>query len=280
MKTVLPHLLAFAVLAAVQSTSAAVLPLDFTNGNGTSSVDQFTGVSGSGWNTAWLQSYGSDVTSPLAVVQNTTPIYSGGDNYLHVTYSAGTNVDSTLRTARVSRQWSTSSLSLSSPITMSFYFRSDTIVSGANQSFVFFGSSTAGSTTGPGDSWKISMDGGGVNIFNGNTGSVLVSAAQIGTNVANAALKFTLVIDPVADTYVVTATRLDTNVSFTSGTLALRNGGDSSLSYINVMATGGSGKSNLGYSLDGLTVVPEPHTWALLALGLTAIAFRRRRRVS
>ncbi len=96
---------------------------------------------------------------------------------------------------------------------------------------------------------------------------------------ANAALKFTLAIDPVADTYMVTATRLDTNVSFTSGSLALRNGGDSSLSYFNFVAAGGASKSNLGYSIDSLTVVPEPQTWALLALGLTAIVFRGRRRI-
>ncbi len=68
------------------------------------------------------------------------------------------------------RQWEYASLSLSSPITMSFYFRSDTVISGANQSFTLFGSSFAISTTSANDSWKITMDGGGINVFNGTSG--------------------------------------------------------------------------------------------------------------
>lgn len=254
---------------------AQILPLDFTGGNGTSLVDQYAGTAGSGWSTPWTQVFGADTSSTSASVVNATPIYSGGDNYLQVGFNTGTG---TSRGVRVSRQWNTSALSLTAPFTIDFYFRSNTIVSNANQSFILFGSSAATSGTGTNDSWKISIDGSGISVYNGNTGGLLASAAAAGTNVANTPLHFTLAINPVTDTYTVSATRLDTNATFTSGTLALRNGNNPSLSYFNFVSNAGPSLTGAGFALDGIAVVPEPGTTILLASGALAgmLGWRRR----
>lgn len=244
-------------LSNIPSVRADILPLEFTGGNGAASVDQYTGISGSGWTSAWSSEFGGNTSNRNISVTNTTPIITGGGNYLHVTYDTASSGD---RNARVSRRWDTSgtSISLSAPIVISFNFRSDTAIAGATQSFTLFGSSAARSTTGGDDSWKITMDGGGINIFNNNTISQLVTAAQVGTNVAGTPLKFSLLIDPTVDTYIVSVTRLDTNVTFTSGTLALRNGADASLSYLNFVGHGGASMTNIGYSLDAISITAVP----------------------
>lgn len=263
----LPVLLSLLCVSLVPAMSAhaQVLALNFSDGNGSGLVDQFTGTSGSGWATAWSQSFGADTSSGSATVVNTSPIFGGGGNYLDVSYNTGSGAN---RIVRVSRKWNTSAVSLSEPIVFEFYFRSDTSVVNANQSFILFGSSAASSSTGANDSWKITMDGGGVSVFNSNTAVTLATAAQAGTNVANTPLHFTLTINPVADTYTVSMTRLDTNVTFTSGTLALRNGLDPSLSYFNFVSNGGMNQTGLGFSLDSISVIPEPSTAATVLVGL------------
>ena len=254
---------------------AQVLTLNFADGNGTALVDQFTGTGGSGWASGWSQSFGADTSSSSATVVNTLPIFSGGDNYLDVSYNTGSGAS---RVVRVSRQWNTSAISLSGPIVFDFYFRTDTAVANASQSFVLFGGAAASSSTGASDSWKITMDGGGVSVFNNNTAATLATAAQAGTNVGNTPLHFTLSINPVADTYTVAMTRLDTNATFTSGTLALRNGADASLSYFNFVSNGGVSQTGLGFALDGLSVVPEPSVAATVLFGLGLAGFTRIRR--
>jgi hypothetical protein len=256
-----------------------VLALNFSGSNGTNLVDQFTGTSGSGWATAWTQSYGADTVSGNGTVVNSSPIYSGGGDYLDVSYNTGSGAN---RGVRVSRQWNTSAISLTEPIVFEFYFRSDTSVINANQSLLLFGSTAGTSSTGGNDSWKITMDGGGVTVFNSNTAVSLATAVQAGTNVANTPLHFTLAINPVTDTYTVSMTRLDTNVTFTSGTLALRNGADASLSYFNFVSNGGANQTGLGFALDGLSVVPEPSSAAAVLFGLALAGFAKapRRKIS
>lgn len=275
----LPVLLSFLCvsLVSIASARAQVLALNFSggDGNGTALVDQFTGTSGSGWATAWTQSYGSDATSGNAAVVDASPIFSGGGRYLDVSYNTGSGAN---RGVRVSRQWNTSAISLATPIVFDFYFRPDTAVSNGTQAFLLFGSTAATSSTGGNDSWKITMDGGGVSVFNNNTPVTLATAAQAGTNVANTPLHFTLTINPVADTYTVSMTRLDTNATFTSGTLALRSGSDASLSYFNFVSNGGANQNGLGFSLDALTVVPEPSTAATVLVGLALAGFAKTHR--
>jgi uncharacterized protein (TIGR03382 family) len=278
MKRHLPHIIAASLLIALglfapPPAQAQVLTLNFADGNGTTSVDQYTGTTGSGWNTAWTSAFGADTSTGTGTVINTTPLYTGGDNYLHVTYDTGSG---SARTARISRQWNTSAISLAAPITLDFYFRSDTAINNSNQSFVIFGSSSATGSTSANDSWKITIDGGGISAFD-NTTAVSLGTGSIA---ANTPFHFTLAIDPTANTYTVSATNLTTPTTYPSGTLALRNGADASLSYINIVANGGASLTGLGYSIDGLSVVPEPTTAALAVGGLAAAGLLRRRKLT
>ncbi len=278
-QTILLAVLSLGFLLIPPAAQGAILTLEFANGNGTSLVDQYTGASGSGWNTAWTQSFGVNTTSGSAGVVNTTPLYTGGGNYLHVGFDTISGGTASQRSARVSRQWDTSAISLTQPIVLDFYFRSDTVASNTLQSFSLFGSSTATSGTSLNDSWRIDINSTGINAFNNTTSVSLGTAAQTGVNVANTPFHFTLSLDPVADTYVVSVTRLDTNVTFTSGALAFRNGADASLAYLNFVSFGGASQSNLGFSLDTISVVPEPGVVSLFALGgCLVFAFRKRLR--
>lgn len=265
-----------ALLLALSCASAQVLTLDFADGNGTTTVDQYTGISGSGWNTAWTQSFSANATNTSATVVNTSPLYTGGGNYLQVSYDTTDTA-----TARVSRQWDTTELTLTDPVVLDFYFRSNTNVSTSTQVFTLFGSNSAISSTGPNDSWRIAADGGGFSAFD-NTTPVSLGTGPI---LAGVTFHFTLTFDTVANTYDVSVTNMSTSATFTADDLALRNGADASLSYMNFLSSNSqaAAKTGLGFAIDGisLTTVPEPGVAALSVLGgLLLTHFARRRHAS
>lgn len=242
----------------------AVVALDFSDGNGTTSVTQYTGIAGNGWKTAWQQSFGADTSSGQATVMDESSLIVGGGNYLHVTYDAGSGSN---RSVRVSRQWDITSVSLTNPFTIDFDFRSDTTVSNNSQTFLIFGSSAAASTTGSSDSWKISADGGGWHVFDNNTTLASFSTPAVGT----ATWHVSITIDVVTDTWSVSLTNLSTSIAYTASDLALRNGADASLSWINFVSNGGQSQSDRGFSLDNIairSVIPEPSSIALTLGGI------------
>jgi hypothetical protein len=267
---------AFALLLAISCASAQVLTLDFAGGNGTTTVDQYTGTSGSGWNTAWTQGFTANATNTSATVVNTSPLYSGGGNYLQVSYDATSNA-----TARVSRQWDTTALTLTDPVVLDFYFRSTTTVGTATQIFTLFGGTAATSATGASDSWRIAADGGGFSAFNGTT------PVSLGTGpiLAGVTFHFTLTFDTVANTYDISVTNMSTSATSSLNDLAFRSGNDLALGYMNFVSANSQAvaKTGLGYSIDGisLTAVPEPAVAASALLGgLLLTHFARRRQSS
>src|SRR5947207_835378 len=61
---------------------------NFTDGNGTASVDRYVGTSGSGWNSAWAanpSNSGSFNPAPTVVTSGGTPL-NGGGYYLAATW--------------------------------------------------------------------------------------------------------------------------------------------------------------------------------------------------
>jgi len=250
----------------VASAPAAVLTLDFANGNGTTSVDQYAGIAGSGWNTAWTTAAGSNVTSSTSTVINTTPLYSGSGNYLSTSYTVN-GLGGGNQWVRVSRQVNSSAISLTSPVSFSFTLRPDSTVSNANETFTIFNATAATQNTGASDTWKITADGGGWNIYNGNTA---VAVGKVGaTNLAGTDYQFTINSDPSTKTWTATIFNISNNVTYNSGTLSWRNtAATSENTFLNFVSQGGAATSQtFGYSLDNIVVVPEPSVGTLAAMG-------------
>lgn len=255
--------------------SGAVLTLEFSGGGNsttpvTNTVDAWTGMTGSGWSSVWSSEFRSTSANGAVAVENSAPIVAGDGNYLHVTYNKGTGEG---QAARVSRQWNTSAISLTQPITMSFDLRTDTQVAGNYQTFTIFGSSSATPFTSGNDSWQLASDGGGWYARNQTspTTSTLVKIYDTvtqGAITANSVWHFELTINPLTDTYGVVLTNLATNLTYSVSDLGLRNGADSSLSYINFISNVGSLATTNGFSIDNISVVPEPAVVTLLVMGL------------
>jgi hypothetical protein len=256
-----------------------VADLGFTDGTGTGSVDQYTGATGSGWSSAWGATFHSQTLNGLATLASSTPLVSGGGNYLRVTYDTQATV-TTSAIGRVARQWDTTAISLTSPVILQFDVRLLTDSGSANQTVTFFGSSTSASSTSSNDSWKISSSGDGWYVYSGTT------AISLGTGQVKASdtWRFAVTIDAVADTYSVATQNLTTSsIVYTSiSSLALRNGADSSLSWLNFNSSANASLTDRGFELDNVSVssaIPEPGTAALLAGGAMMIgAVLRRRR--
>lgn len=265
-----------ALLAGILTAGAQVLPLDFTDGNGTTSVDQFAGIAGSGWKTAWTTQAGPNVTGFSSTVTNTNPL-AGGGNYLQTNFSVvGTNQGG--QWLRLSRQLDSSAISLSSPVMYSFTLRPDSTVSNSFETFTIFSGTAATNNTGGGDTWKITADGGGWNVYTGNT---LVALGKVGAAMlSGTTYQFNIYSDPLTKTWSLTINNLTNNSTVSSSVLNWRTTASVENSFLNFISQSGSeSAATFGYSLDSLTVIPEPSTVALLALGGAAVLLNFRRRL-
>lgn len=284
LKGFLPGFLLVMLLGASHS-SAAVLNLTFADGNGSTSVDQYTGIAGSGWKGGWTTATGSGVTSSVNTVTNATPIYTGGDNYLKASYTvSGVGATGTTQWERVTRQIDSTGISLASPIVYSFTIRPDAGIGGSSQYITIFSSPGATNGTGNNDTWDITSDGAGWSI--GSTGSSYAMGKLGSNNMSGVSYQFTIFSDPTTKTFNVSVLNLATSQSGYSGTLNYRAGaGASENTYLNFVSTSGStvADTTVGFSIDNLSVVPEPTSTALLAAGcvmLVVLGKSRRARVS
>ncbi len=279
-----------ASLALAVTAQAQVLPLEFADGNGTASVDQYEGTAGSGWVGAWNRQDDSLINGTLTV-QNTTPVISGDGNYLSGAYAfnGGTPGTSGRTSSLVNRQYDGGLLTTAN--TYSFDFRVDSTV-GAVDTIAIYDSSVSnpsnryiGNNT---TTWALQFDADG-NIKRG---------AGSGTNVGatwdtGKTYAFTIESDPTTETwgfniFNVTdgiATASDTNIAWVSaGSLSNQNGGYFTIgTSLNRTANVVNDASTAAatWSVDNISVaaIPEPSTFALLAgtLGLGLVMLRRRR---
>jgi hypothetical protein len=225
----------------------AQIEANFDGGNSTSVVDSFTGVAGNGWLTGWTIAGGS---TPSSTVINTTPLTAGGGNYLS---SSIANTGASASSGMVVRKFD-SSLTSSSSYTVSFNFRLDTALAGA-QVFNIYAANT-GSAGGPSgaDLWEISVQ---ANSASGKWkiggGTTTITAIQ------GVTYSFNLTITPGTG---YTASIYDGTTTYTtSSSIAFRNG-SSTGDYLYFGATSVAASTTVDYSIDSISIstaaVPEP----------------------
>lgn len=278
------------LLFGASAASAQTTPIsaNFTGGNGTASFDQYTGVAGGGWASAWNVVQNTVEGTQTIGVANTSPVSSGG-NYLSFS-NTGTNGGNNLG---LNRTWDTNTFSATAaPFRISFDLRIDS-VSGWNSTNDYITLSTGGSgNASPGGGSTFIIRAYGANIgtavantwafYNGgkdglgfNT-SLFISSGMAVTS--GTTYKFTIDLNPAALTYVATINNGTTSIS--SAAMGYRtNLANKSTFQINSMNSAPA--DTFAYSLDsvGITVIPEPSSYAALGgFGAIGLALYRRRR--
>jgi hypothetical protein len=246
----------------------AQIAANFDGGNSTSVVDAFIGKTGDGWLSGWTTSGGS---APAGTVVNTTPLVSGGGNYLS---SSVANIGASASSGLVFRKFD-SSLTTSPSYTVSFNFRLDTALAGA-QVFNIFAANTA-SLGGPSaaDLWEISVQ------ANSNGGKWKIGSNAT-TMLATQGLTyaFTLTITPGVG---YTASIFNGTTTYTTPSIAFRTG-SSTGDYLYFGATSVAASTTVGYSIDSIVIssIPEPADIATIFASVSLLAamggiVRRRR---
>jgi hypothetical protein len=283
MKTQKKKLMASITLAfsCAVTLSQAQIVANFTDGTGTSSVDQYNGIVGLGWATPW------GTTDQLApnlnpLVLNTAPI-NGGGNYLNVTTT-------TLNDNAVGRQFNGLTPSLT-PVSFSFDLRIDSLVGWdnandyltvhANNSLSTYNVSAASSfiIRAFGASPAAGKNANEWLFYNGASNAGGYSAANFlnsgMTITAGTTYSFTIINDPATKKY--NASIFDGVNTVSASDLGWRSSVASTALALN-QRVGNSGDS-LTYSLDNILIqeAPEPTSISLALLGgLSLIALRRR----
>lgn len=247
------------------SIASAQITANFTDGNGTSSVDQYTGIAGNGWSSAWYTvgpSGNSTSTTITAGVTNTTPL-NGGGNYLSVTNTPGANGQGDGVGRDIS---SANGVNLASPYTISFDFRLDSATTNwAGNDGVNIYNDSNSKILGGDNGFQIVGDSSGWRVRNGNaflnTGVSLVSGTVY---------NFTIALDPTNSQYTTTITGGAS--PYASGTLGYRDTAAAATDFTHLIfnSKDNQGTDTISYSIDNLIVVPEPASAAVL-LGLTGL---------
>jgi hypothetical protein len=117
-------------VVAEETTPAGVVRARFTGGNGTAAANQYKGIAGDGWATAWTTSAASGTFAGSVV--STTPL-NGAGKYLRIslgTAGASTNV--------VNRQWDTASRAVDAFTRLTFTYRVESPATGFDTSDDYF----------------------------------------------------------------------------------------------------------------------------------------------
>jgi hypothetical protein len=272
-------------LGAAGFSHAATVSAGFTGGNGTVSPDQYAGTAGAGWDAGWGT---TGATAPSATVTNGSPV-NGGGNYLSV--STSFNSDNAIGREFDNTGSSGGFATSTQPLTLTFDVRIDTLtgwdtandyltlhaanstggtfnVSAASSYIIraFGASPVAGKNANEWLLYSGASDGGGYNANNFvNSGMALTSGTTYTFSITN---------DPVAKKYSGSIFNGTTTVTWSN--LGWRATTASDRFAINSRVSAASGDV-LGYSLDNLTIVPEPTASSLAILTGLALLTRRRK---
>lgn len=198
----------------------------------------------------------------------------------------------------VGRQYSANT---TDTLTISFDFTIDDFatsgISGAQDRFALFGSSAAAGGSTNNNSWLIfggqdisgldgslPADGGNWKFHNGTKGGNLENGGSGENSFINSGIalvlgdtyRFTVLDDPSAENYIVSVDNLDDAAAgFTSGTLGYRASAGTN-PFINFGARISANNDTAGFTIDNVSIVPEPSSMLLSCFGALAL-FRRRR---
>ena len=294
-------IIAFAALTAA-APLRAVTVANFSGGNDTTnggaatpSVDTFLGTAGSGWQTPWQKTTGGGTFTGTVV--STTPL-NGGGNYLSATTSNAAGAGEAW-----SRQYGGAgdSVSLSQQQVISWDLRVDESAASIASNFTtgsdryqIIGDAAAQGTTATSNTWIVIAAGADPSptttgfaakhweFYNGSTAGTGFNAGTLAdsgmTITSGTTYHFTITSNPATKTYVGSVS--DGTTTFTTGTLNWRNyslNPTSSGGYLNFSAVGDLAGDARAFSLDNISVTPEPGSGALAVAGCAAALFRRRR---
>lgn len=284
--------MASALALLLVSTTHAQILAGFTDGNGSVLVDQYVGIAGSGWSTAWATNTNSASTGTTLVgnVINTDPL-NGGGNYLSTTLTAGTGTGN--GKGVVQRQYTSfGNVSLSQIHTVSFDFRFDSSMTGfdAATDYIQAFDRPFNSDFGADGAWLIRATGASTNgiaahnwmFYNGGKNGAPFNNANFVDSgvslVSGQVYHFDININPALLEYSVSI-----NGGAFSAPMGFRANTAANLGRVNWGGQLSGISETMTYSLDTIAVtaaaVPEPSTVMLLgASALAVITLRRRRR--
>lgn len=267
-----------ALLASLPSQAAIVA--NFTDGSGTSLPDQYAGAAGSGWLGAWGTNNGPTVT-----VANASPINSGG-NYMNVTSSVTNDT-------AVGRRFDGSSggVNTTLPVTFTFALRLDTLTGWDNSNdyvSVHANSTAAGTNFNVSNNSSFIIRGYGASPAPGKNANQWLfydGAGDAGgflpanfvnsgmTIAAGTTYVFTVTNNPATKEYDVSI--FDGTTTVSANNLGWRaNTASNGIAFNNRVS---SGTDVISYSVDNISIVPEPS--AVTLLGLAGLAMLHRRRI-
>jgi hypothetical protein len=272
-------LFAFSTLA-----EAVTLTLDFADGNGTLSVDQYAGKAGNGWAAGWTIGKSQTAIGFTGTVTDDTPLYSNGGNYLKASMTSLGESATGAQQAGVRRRIDSSVIDLTSAFSYSFYFRADDDWSGNSAQYMIFSNSSAASGTSNDSTWAVISSAQADSKWTFRDGSDNVVSTMAVT--AGTTYLFTINTNPATRSYTVSI--FNGTTTYDSPSLAWRSSATTEAEFLHfvVKDTTQTTAATMGFSLDHLTieqadapVVPEPMTTALfLGTGtLLAVAVFRRR---
>ena len=256
----LAGIVSVACMLVATSTQASVLGFD--GGEGTTAVDQYTGIAGDEWLEGWIAQIQDGIN---ASVVNTTPVVAGGGNFLLLSDVEGSE--------GVTRRFS---MPTDSAYTLSLDLRVDSVPDSGGTINLSTGSGRSVNTDSTNFVQAIASVGGNWSFRDG----IVDVNSTVHSDIAlteGGVYHFQFDVDPVAKSYAVSLS--DGTDTFNSETIYFRNQTDTasaSTAYFELGAQYGSGA--YGFSLDNVSLVPEPSTLILAALALLGLAFCGRRR--